>query len=191
MTQTTILPGRFQPPHNDHVELVRRVAQIVSQPFYLGLIVHAPGVPPRPRTPRWFDQEARRQNLPERTPFTMAQRMSMWSAIFEHELDGIPRPAVIGLPRPEAAWEWITAMFPGPRTWVVPRCGEPFDDMKAAFFQRQGDQVIRPRLEPRTDGRVVRAALHDPDELRRHVPPSVAAWVEENLIPSQKEQECP
>ena len=177
----TILPGRFQPPHNDHVALVRQLAATVSDPLYLGLITHAPLLVagPEPDMPEMehFDAEARRQNQPERTPFTFAQRAAMWRSIFVTEMDDLPAPQVIALPRPESAWPWIEAVFPGLRTWVVPDCGEPFDDMKARFFAARGDRVIRPRLPATTDGQVVRSVLGDPGRLAENVPICVATWV--------------
>ena len=173
----TILPGRFQPPHNDHVALVREVATTVPPPLYLGLIVHAPDLAADPDAHMGLDSEARQHNQPERNPFTFAERHAMWQYILARELADVPAPIILALPRPESAWSWITSVFPGQRTWIVPDCGEAFDDMKARFLSCKGDRVARVAQRPTTDGRQVRALLGDPARLATHVPPSVAACV--------------
>lgn len=160
---------------------MRHLAETASDPLYLGLITHAPLLVAGPDHDvpeiELFDAEARRQNQPERTPFSFAQRAAMWRSVFVTEMADLPAPRVMALPRPESAWPWIEAVFPGLRTWVVPDCGEPFDDMKARFFAAKGDRVIRPRLPATTDGRVVRAVLGDPARLAENVAPCVATWI--------------
>jgi nicotinamide mononucleotide adenylyltransferase len=173
---TYIFPGRFQPPHNDHVALVDGALDALNAPgtigcpLYLGLIVHAPDVPAIPGATA-IDRQARPHHEPARNPFSFAERRAMWRAVYANRTRA---PIVIPLPRPEAGWPWIVAAFPGPRCWIVPDQGEALDDAKAAFFVARGDRVVRPALVPSTDGRRVRALLGDPARLRQHVPQPVA-----------------
>jgi hypothetical protein len=168
-----ILPGRHQPPHNDHLALIRAALEVVPGTLLVGLVFQrAPHSEPADA----FEAEARAQNSPERCPFTVLERLEL----FEESLDEALPPAararvrVIPLPRPEAEWPLVQALLPGPRTWIVPALGEPFDDAKASFFQARGDAVLRVALRPTTDGRLVRSLLDDPDRLAHHVPAAVA-----------------
>jgi nicotinamide mononucleotide adenylyltransferase len=162
-----VFPGRHQPPHRDHLAILRLVLGRLPS-FVLGLIVDVPGAPRRTA----FEREARRQNLPARCPFSFLERAAMIEAALT--AGERRRIRILALPRPEAAWPLVEAMLPGPRTWIVPDAGEAFDDAKARFFRSKGDRVLRLPFRPTTDGRVVRSLLHSPRELRRHVPPAVA-----------------
>jgi nicotinamide mononucleotide adenylyltransferase len=176
-----IYPGRFQPPHNDHVVAIRRALDICGDPFFLGLIVHAPA---SDSAPSQFEREARLQNSRERNPFPFYRRLRLLEAVLGEELppEERLRVRIIALPRPEAFWDWICALFPDARRhWVVPQCGEAFDDMKAEFFAGKGDTVVRVAYNSSTDGRLVRDLIaQGSPELQRHVPAAVTrslqAW---------------
>jgi hypothetical protein len=170
---TFVLPGRHQPPHNDHLALIRAALDVIREPLLVGVVFQrAPqGDPADP-----FEAEARAQHAPGRCPFTVTQRIELLEAALDETLPGHARGRVraIALPRPEAEWPLVQALLPGARTWIVPDVGEPFDDAKAAFFRARGDGVLRVALRPTTDGRVVRSLLDDPERLARHVPAAVA-----------------
>jgi hypothetical protein len=180
--EQVIFPGRFQPPHRDHVAIAVRAAHELGRPYWLGIVVDAPAV-------RAFDggedgEDARfaasadPHHEPDRNPLSFPDRQALWNEILRRRLPPGLRPFVVPLLRPETCWAWIAAAFPGPRAWIVPECGDPFDDEKAAFFRRKGDRVLRPRHRPTTDGRIVRAllAVGSPD-LAVHVSPEVVALV--------------
>ena len=181
---TFVLPGRHQPPHNDHLALIRAALSVVPEPLLIGIVFQ--------RTPQGepadgFEAEARAQHAPERCPFTVAQRIELLEAALDETLPGHARGRVrvIPLPRPEAEWPLVQALLPGARTWIVPDVGEEFDDAKASFFRARGDEVLRVALRPTTDGRVVRSLLGDPERLARHVPAAVARRI--NLWRRDKE----
>jgi nicotinamide mononucleotide adenylyltransferase len=169
-----ILPGRHQPPHNDHVEIIRRALARIDGTLHLALIVSPParGVPQDE-----LEREARRQNDPERTPFSFADRAEMLEASLDRE--SLARVRIMALPRPETAFELVAAIFPERRTWIVPETEEAFDEMKARFFRERGDQVLRIELAPTTSGRVVRALIRRGELtlLEKHVPSGVVSWL--------------
>ncbi len=186
-----IFPGRFQPPHRDHVALAVRMAQELG-PYWLGVVVQArppvetadiggagaspvpAGLPP---TDAGFAASAAEHHEPERNPLSFAQRHALWTSLLRRRLPADLRPRVIALPRPELAWAWIEALLPGRRAWIVPDGGDAFDDAKADFFRRRGDRVVRPRYRPITDGRRVRALLASGShEIGAHVDTEVAAF---------------
>lgn len=171
---TWILPGRHQPPHNDHLRILERALDIAPH-VVVGLIVHRvrEGAPASA-----FERLAREENDPARAPFTLLERIAMFEAALA-SWPAAPRARVtlLGIPRPEADPPLLEAMFPGERVWLVPDLGDAFDDAKALWFASRGERVVRIPLEKTTDGRRVRAALHDPEALRCHVPAAVASWI--------------
>src|SRR4051812_5643444 len=175
--RTFVLPGRHQPPHNDHLALIRAALEVVPESLLVGIVFQRA---PLDEAADAFEAEARAQHAPERCPFTVIQRIELLEAALDETL---PSPArgrvrVIPLPRPEAEWPLVEALLPGVRTWIVPDVGETFDDAKASFFRARGDGVLRIALRPTTDGRVVRSLLGDPERLARHVPAAVARRIE-------------
>src|SRR5439155_24513037 len=129
--------------------LIRKtLASLRGAPLVIGLIVDVPGARARTR----FEREAKAQNGSDRCPFSFVERAEMLEAALSPRERR--RIRVVALPRPEAAWPLVTAMFPGPRTWIVPRGGEAFDQAKARFFAARGDDVLRIDFRPATDGRV-------------------------------------
>ena len=171
MEPIAIFPGRLQPPHNDHLALIERALTLVRGPLVLALLVGGG------RASDTFGHEAAEHHEPARNPFTFLQRAAMIDAALPPHARS--RVRVVPLPRPECAWDVCVSAFPGPRLWVVPDAGDPFDDAKAAWLTAHAEAVARPRITPTTDGRLVRAlvARGDP-ELRRHVPEPVADLIE-------------
>ena len=167
----TILPGRHQPPHRDHLRILRAALRRVEGPLLVGLIVD---VPPNGPATCALEAEGREHNAPERCPFSFSERADMLeSALSPRERR---RVRVFPLPRPEVWWDWVLAMLPGERRWIVPDVGESFDDAKAEFFREKGDRVMRVRIKATVSGREVRDALAKGDRARiaRMVPAEVA-----------------
>lgn len=173
-----IFPGRFQPPHRDHVALALRMAAELGRPYWLAIVVGAPGVGDPAGIDRRFAALADEHHAPERNPLSFAERHALWTSLLRGRLPPERRPRLIALPRPERAWSWIEALFPGRRAWIVPDGGDRFDDDKAAFFGRRGDRVLRPRYRPTTDGRRVRALLASASpDIGAHVDAEVADFL--------------
>ena len=170
---TWILAGRHQPPHNDHLAIVRSALQRVPGALVLGLIVQRP---PAGAPETAFENEARLENDPARCPFTFLQRLVLVEAmLLSLPVEQQDRVRIVPLPRPEAEWPLVEAMFPGDRAWVVPDVGDAFDDSKAHWLRARGERVERVRIARKTtDGRTVRGLLDRPEALARHVPPLVA-----------------
>ncbi len=177
MSVVHILPGRHQPPHDDHFALIRHALSRIGGPLYVALIVDAPG--PAPRSD--FERAAHLMNQPERAPYSFDTRRRMIEAGASECLlpEESARLVVVPLVRPELGWTTVEAIFPERRVWIVPDVGEDFDDAKAAFFRARGDAVLRITAPTRTCGWTVRRliAARDP-RVAEHVPASVAAILE-------------
>jgi nicotinamide mononucleotide adenylyltransferase len=175
-----LLPGRHQPPHHDHLVVIRAALSRIAPEFlYLGLIVSPPATGADAGE---LEAEARRQNDPARTPFTFDQRRQLIeAAMFECLLpEESARVRIVPLPRPEAHWPLIETIFPEARTWIVPDAGERFDEMKTAFFRERGDRVLRIRFREQTNGRLVRSLIVRSDPaLAEHVPRGVFELIEQ------------
>lgn len=165
---TWILPGRHQPPHNDHLLVLERALDVAHV---------VPSALPETHATR-FERLALEENDPSRAPFTLLERIAMFDAeLASWSPEQRARVTLLGIPRPESDPRLIDAMFPGERVWLVSDLGDVFDDAKARWFGARGDRVVRIPLDKTTDGRRVRAALDDPETLRRHVPAAVAAFL--------------
>lgn len=172
-----ILPGRHQPPHNDHLAIIRRALELIDVELHIALITRDPASP-SPRSE--LERESLEHHTADRTPFTFTERRRFVRAMLT-PLENA-RVQVIALPQPETAWSFVTAIFPEERTWIVPIVGagdgEKLDALKAAFFAERGDRVLRIPIVPTTDGRRVRelARRRDP-ELALHVPAPIASAI--------------
>lgn len=172
-----ILPGRHQPPHDDHFALIRHALSRIEGALYLGLIVDVPGV--ESRTP--FERAGKIMNAPDRAPYSFDVRREMVEAGVAECLlaEESARVQVVPLVRPEIAWDLVEAIFPERRVWIVPDVGETFDDHKAAFFASRGDEVLRITAPTTTCGWTVRNLIAARDAgVARHVPSSVVSILE-------------
>lgn len=158
-----IFAGRLQPPHNGHIDVVRFALLECMTPLYIGLIVSAASAEGE-RGPH--ADIADRHNQPTKNPFSFHQRRLMLDQTLRESglHPGTDRLGILALPRPSLAWAWTEAMLPGHRTWIVPDCGDHFDDEKAAFYREMGDEVVRPSFEPTIRGTRVRELIRRRDE---------------------------
>lgn len=119
---TFVLPGRHQPPHNDHLALIRSALDVVPGRLLIGLVFQRP---PQGEPADAFEAEARTQNSPERCRFTVVKRLELMELALDEMLPPAlrARVRVIPLPRPEAEWPLVEALLPGPRTWIIPDLG--------------------------------------------------------------------
>jgi hypothetical protein len=74
-------------------------------------------------------------------------------------------------------------MFPGQRTWVVPRAGEAWDDSKSLFFESMGDSVYRVDQQPSVDGYSIRKAIQQKnfEHVQRSVPQGIWCAIKDSL----------
>lgn len=183
----TILPGRHQPPHFDHLRLISAVLERRPGELYVGLIVSPPahGAPASD-----FEREARLHQQAERAPFSFDLRRRLLEAALAEHLAPSERARVhvIALPRPEAHFELIEALFPERRVWVVPEVGEAFDELKARYFVERGDEVLRVPMQSRVSGQTVRALIQAEAwrQLETHVPRSVIRILREERTRRQE-----
>jgi len=80
------------------------------------------------------------------------------------------------LPQPSRLYSWPTIenMFNGKRTWVIPVCGEEWDEQKALFFSEMGDDILRVPSDSKVNGFVIRTALANRDfEIAKQSVPAV------------------
>lgn len=174
----TIFPARFQPFHNDHLYVIERSLQMIDPPLILGVVVAAPSTHDSVTE---FQAQAKEHHDPIRNPFTLTERLTMLQTLLDQELSAIrDNIIVVSLPQPEVYWELVTSMFPSPRCWIVPKCGEVFDDLKAQFFEEMGDEVMRVHFEARVTGYEIRKRLHMAEvNLANWVPESIAGYISE------------
>lgn len=171
---TFVFPGRLQPPHNDHLLFIERALERIEAPLVIGLITSETA----PLPAAGFAARADEHHRPERNPLDyLARRRLLEAAITERGLDRY-RLRIAPIPRPELDWETIVSRLPGPRCWVVPDAGDPFDDAKAAFFAERGEGVLRVPYQMTTDGWTVRRLWASGDRsLERHVPRAVFTFL--------------
>jgi len=152
-----IFPGRFQPFHNGHDAVVRRFLTCYSDSnLCLGIIfdytrndIHGDA----------YDEESAEHFVPERNPWTTYQRLSAIETYIRSQHSA--RLLTTLLPRPSRlhSWQIIRSMFPGKRMWVIPACGESWDDRKATFFEDMGDEVLRITAPSEPNGYNIRRAF--------------------------------
>jgi len=172
-----ILPGRHQPPHFDHVAIIRRALSMFDGPLVVALVTHHPTTESI-RHP--LVEEGDAHHRPERTPFSYLERKQMLDAAFEELLSCEERERVelLPLPRPELSWAYVESVFAEERVWIVPDVGERFDDEKAEFFRSKGDRVVRVPLKPTVSGYSVRQRIERSEPLEGLVPRAVARFIE-------------
>lgn len=128
--------GRFQPPHNDHVVAIVDALEKSCDPFFIGLIISDNQHLPDDGHVTAFEKEARMQNSQEKTPFSFYQCLEF----IEHSLINYLRKYFDiyvlsrSLDQSLHVVGWIYAAFPGNRNWIIPDCGEDFDEINVQFF---------------------------------------------------------
>ncbi len=168
-----IFPGRFQPFHNDHLFVVQEMLdKYPACHLYLAILFN---IVDDGCGSDVYEELSVEHFLPARNPFSPQQRLAMITTVVQQYGKG--RLFATLMPRPSAgsSWNAITRMFPGKRTWVVPSCGEAWDDQKAVFLQRMGETVKRIEFQQTTDGRRIRSALETGDHqyAQQCIPPAV------------------
>ncbi len=169
-----IFPGRFQPFHNDHDAVVQRFLQDFPDAILCLAIVFDFAIDEASADD--YDIQSIEHFRPERNPWSPWQRLSSIQGYIRSL--GTSRLLTTLIPRPSRlhSWKIIDGMFPIQRTWIIPACGEAWDDKKADFFKEMGDEVVRISITSQVDGLSIRNALAQKqfDFVVRSVP--VAIW---------------
>jgi nicotinamide-nucleotide adenylyltransferase len=171
---THVYPGRFQPFHKGHLEVIKQALIEVPGIIFVGIVVHT--LHDNIITNDSFELEARKNNSPARNPFSPSERIKMIRACLLDELHTeASRVIPILLPRPEANWAVVKSMFPEQRTWIIPQSNEEFDEMKVHFFDSKGDKVYRIYNQGAANihGCLIRDAIINGDSGWEHMVPEV------------------
>lgn len=155
MGETGIYPGRFQPFHEGHAQIIdaclRHVAMLV-----VAVICDYQPVDGQLDA---FDKASEEHFSRERNPWRSTTVLQVVSVIGAARWPN--RITATLLPRPSAgvSWDVICALLPGARRWFIPDRGEAWDDEKATFFLERGDGVTRIRLERSASAHAIRQGL--------------------------------
>ena len=178
--QTLVFPGRFQPFHNGHDEVVKRVMEVSERQLVLAVVCAIKLDSGSDR----FDIESAEHFESSRNPFPPLAVHRMLQELARVRYPERP-PQVLLIPRPSRGGNWtaIDQFFPGSRTWVVPDAGENWDERKAEFFAAMGDDVIRVPHDPAVSGRDLRSAMNagDWEAVARGVPVEILPHLREAL----------
>lgn len=163
-----IFAGRFQPFHIGHWRVVKQVIPQLQAQDQLILATVAPmaaaedSITAKP-IDAGFAATAQEHHLPERNPWSTAQRLLALRAIAQQVETSHPNLSIAttAIPRPAYGWAFIQAWFPGERVWVIPKAGEAFDEAKNEFFLNQGDQTLRVEDNSQISGRELRQLWAD------------------------------
>lgn len=170
MQRNFIYAGRFQPFHNDHLQIVewfiknnpneRLVLAAVRKAKLLGASVIAGSA---------------ENFLPDRNPFGPQDVLAMTGAIARRYQNHCVVSTLIPQPSSPGGWDLVSELFPGSRVWLIPQRNEEWDEMKINYLIEKGDSVIRVNCLRGTSGMVLRdiyqsGALH---RLAEAVPPEI------------------
>src|SRR5262245_37835785 len=92
-----ILPGRHQPPHNDHRTIIRAALAAIDRPLFLALITRDPCAGASGPGSA-LAEEALAHHTPERTPFSFAERLRFVRSMLSEKENA--RVHVVALPQP-------------------------------------------------------------------------------------------
>lgn len=173
-----VFPGRFQPFHNGHDEVVRSTLELSEQRLVLAVVCAIKLDSGGDR----FDAESAEHFERERNPFRPLTVHRMLQEVARMRYPARP-PQVLLIPRPSRGSNWsaIDQLFPRGRAWVVPAAGEDWDERKAEFFASMGDEVVRVPHSPGVSGRELRSSMSAGDwsAVSEGVPAEVLPYLRE------------
>ena len=175
-----IYTGRFQPFHNGHLSLIKRIkTDYPDQKLCLAIIKDVPF-----ERKSEFDKMVDGMLSQERNPFNSEVTLTLINEALKTE--EIADIFVTLMPRAsKETWGTITALFDCERTWVFTKNQTDIDDWeekKSGFYQSMGDKIIRIPIVKDINGSEIRRALNDGDYeyLKRFVPQSIYEFLKQN-----------
>lgn len=138
---TYIFSGRFQPIHNGHMELISNFLQNYPNDQLLVAIVRNYQIKEKNNP---FNKQSEDKFFVEKNPFNGKETLEMVSNALKKYED---RVMTTFIPRPSLeTWEIIQSFIDCERTWLVPAINNElgkWENIKANFFNEQGDKVLR------------------------------------------------
>ena len=167
-----IYTGRFQPIHNGHLSLIKRLrTEYPNQTLCIAVIKDIPL-----EKKSEFDKTSDVILSQERNPFNTEMTLSLINKVVKAE--GIDNIIVTLMPRASSAtWGIIKALFDCERIWVFTKNRisiDDWEDKKSAFYQSMGDKVIRIPIDKAISGSDIRILIQnsDYDKLQLYLHPS-------------------
>ncbi len=177
----TLFCGRFQPFHNGHFDVVKRMisGEFGGAPI-LGVIINSTAAGAEKVSSETLALGDKRQSR-SLNPFTLMERLSLIRNVLTDEV--IQEELVLtAIPRPELYWELIESMFPGNRQWILATGKDEFEKAKERFFISRGDKVVLlERLELGVSGTMLRSLWLGGSEFEQLVPRAVGVFLKERL----------
>lgn len=102
-----------------------------------------------------FSEKAAEHRLPERNPWGPIVALAAISEVSKQYANCCKIITTL-MPYPNLAWPVIKNWFPLNRVWIIPDAGEDFDDEKAIFYKKQGENVVRIGDDSEISGRELR-----------------------------------
>ena len=149
-----IYTGRFQPFHNGHLDLIKRLkCEYRNEHICLAIIKD---VPINNKT--MFDEVVDSMLEKARNPFNSEVTLALIRESLHDE--GLEDVLVTLMPRASfETWSLITALFDCERTWVFTenQLGkDEWDDKKYEFYKSRGDKVVRVPIKKDFSGSLIR-----------------------------------
>lgn len=171
-----VITGRFQPFHIGHLDLIKETARQISNKIIVGVVTQQ--ILGKRSQPTKFEQEADKKNTPIQNPFTYWERYQMIRQSLGHEISKA-EVHILPFPRPEVMWEVVQSFLPPRRVWVVPRT-DLFDDLKADFFAKMGEKVVRLNPNVKIHGTDIRKKILQGEEWFKFIPKATLIFLKEN-----------
>jgi len=164
-----IFAGRFQPFHVGHLDVLEKgIADLGDDDVLVVAVVTAfKGV----IIDTSFAKTAAEHHAPDRNPWGPLVSLRAVSQL-ARKMGASEQIITTILPAPDTCWLEITKWFPSDRKWIIPDSKEQFDDVKAEFFQKCGESVLRYKDSSSVSGRELRGYYlnSDYENFKMHIP---------------------